>query len=439
MRHPLRKPGLVFAAAVLLATAACSGEAIRDDRGDADGIPQARSTRGTGLGGDPKMRPALAFETKAAHSIPIGPMEQPPVSLYGRAVWIADEAGLTAVDVRNGKTVTRVEPTNTPLYKAASPTRLTKSDGQALQYRVLPPQVGRVRGEPAVLAIVPVELEPRDGGAPQHGFEVIAVRADDGKVIWRLPVEIDGEPEGRLGGSVWRPPYDGMAAVQWTVNGGLRGTFAIALDRPRVLWQRTDFEVIDGYHDALVGFRDNGGDTYTVAGASLSDGRDLWNISELTGTVSAGGRYDAGYSGGPWSVVADDGHDSRLVEIATGDTALTEQTGLKADMDCGMREGGSAVLCASKQDGALALDAGTGEVLWQRPPGDGSTEWSGTVSTITKDYAYVDRADGPVVIDIRSGKVVGADPGIVPDRANAYAGLVFTGTNVEIHLSRGEE
>ncbi|MEQ7004963.1 hypothetical protein ABN028_02070 [Actinopolymorpha sp. B17G11] len=436
MRSPLRKPAGVLAAAVLVATAACSGEAIRDDRGDADGTPGARSTRGLGFSGDPKVRPALAFERRPAHVIPFGPMEHPPVTLYGRAVWIADEAGVTAVDVTTGRTITRVKPRHKPLYEAHQPQRLTKDEGEYLQYRVLPPQVAQINGAPAVLAIVPVELGTRNGGAPQNGFEVIAVRAADAKVIWRLPVDIDGEPDGRLGASVWRPPYHGMAAVQWTVDGGLRGTFAIALEKPRLLWQRTDFELIDGYQQALVGFRDNGDDTYTIAGASLADGRDLWNLSELSGEISAGGRYDESYGGGPWSLVDDDALGARLVEIATGDTALSGKTGLNADMTCGMREGGSAVLCTSKKAGALALDVGTGDVLWERAPGTGPDAWSGTVSTITKDYAYVDRSDGPVVIDVRSGKVVGADSGIVPDRANAYAGLVFTGTDIEIHLPR---
>jgi hypothetical protein len=436
MRSPVRKPAVVLAAAALVATAACSGQAIRDDRGDAQDNPQARSTQDMGLNGDPKAQPALAFEPEPAHIIPIGPMEQPPVTLHGRAVWIADEAGVTAVDVTTGRTVTRVKPEHKPLYEAHQPTRLTKDEGQDLQYRVLPPQVAQIGGVPAVLAVVPVDLGAGNGDAPRSGFEVIAVRAADGEVIWRLPIDVDGEPDGRLGASVWRPPYRGMAALQWTVDGGLRGTLAIALEEPRLLWQRTDFELIDGYQRSLVGFRDNGDDTYTIAGASLADGRDLWNLSELSGQFSGGGRYDEGYGGGPWSLVNDDSLGARLVEIATGDTALSDETGLKSEMRCGMREGGTAVLCASKKSGALALDVRTGDVLWERAPGDGPDAWSGTVSTISEDYAYVDRGDRPVVIDIRTGKVVGADSGIVPDRANAYAALVFTGTDIEIHPAR---
>jgi hypothetical protein len=428
MRNRLPKPAVLLAVAVLVATtAACSGDTPQEDRD----TPKASSTPDLGFGGDPKAKPALAFETEPAHVIPVGPMETPPVTLYGKAVWIADDAGVTAVDVTTGKTITRVKAEHKPLYEAHQPQSLTKEDGENLQYRVLPPQVTQVNGAPAVLAIIPVEI------GTQHGFEVIAVRAADGKVIWRLPVDIYGEPEGRLGASVWRPPYRGMAAMQWTVDGGLRGTFAVSLEgKPRVLWQRTDFDVIDGYQQALVGFRENGDDTYTIAGASLADGRDLWNLSQLTGEYSGGGRYDAGYGGGPWSLVKDESFGARLVEITSGKTALSEKTGLKADMTCGMREGGSAVLCASSKDGALALDARTGDVLWERPPGKGPDAWSGTVSTITKDYAYVDREAGPAVVDIRTGKVVGASPGIVPDRANAYAGLVFTGSDVEIHLAR---
>jgi hypothetical protein len=442
MRHPARRPATValLVAGVLAATTAagCSGDATPSlDAGPAD--PPATTAPRLDLSGDPKARPALAFDPKPAHVIPVGRMETPPVTLYGKAVWIADEAGLTMTDATNGRTVTRIKPEHKPLYEAASPERLTKDEGEQLQYRVLPPQVTRIDGKPVVLAVVPVELEARGSGTPQHGFEVIAASADDGKVLWRLPIDVDGEPDGRLGASVWRPPFDGKAALQWTIGGGLRGTIVIALDKPRLLWQRTDFELIDGYGDAVVGFRDNGDDTYSIAGASLEDGRDLWALPDLTtGTLSAGGRYDAGYGGGPWSLVKDDSGAS-LVEITTGATALSEDTGLKKDMTCGLRDGGTAVLCASKQAGALGLDVKTGKVLWRQQPGKGPADWSGTVSTIAGNYAYVDRAGGPAVVDMRTGKVVGARPGILPDRANAYAGLVFNGANVEIHLARKAE
>ncbi|HEY6737508.1 MAG TPA: hypothetical protein VI076_01550, partial [Actinopolymorphaceae bacterium] len=141
---------------------------------------------------------------------------------------------------------------------------------------------------------------------------------------------------------------------------------------------------------------------------------------------------------GPWTFIKADGKDPELREIATGRVALTGRSGLTADMTCRMRQGGTAVLCASKKDGALALDIDSGEVLWKRPAGDGPDAWNGTISTTTQDYAYVERKDGPVVIDVRSGDLVDADPGIAPDRANAYAGLVFNGTDVAIHLPRGK-
>jgi hypothetical protein len=442
MRHPARRPAaaLLVATVLVAATAAgCSGDATPPrDTGPAD--PPARTAPRLDLSGDPKAQPALAFDPKPAHVIPVGRMETPPVSLYGKPVWIADEAGLTMVDATNGRTVTRIKPEHKPLYEATSPEQLTKDEGEQLQYRVLPPQVTQIAGKPAVLAVVPVELEPepRGSGTPQHGFEVIAASAADGKVLWRLPIDVSGEPDGRLGAAVWRLPYDGKAALQWTIEGGLRGTIVIALDKPRLLWQRTDFELIDGYGDAVVGFRDNGDDTYSVAGASLEDGRDLWTLPNLTGTISAGGRYDGGYGGGPWSLVKDDAGAS-LVEITTGATALSEDSGLKKDMTCGLRDGGTAVLCASKHAGALGLDVRTSKVLWRQQPGKGPANWGGTVSTIAGNYAYVDSAGGPAVVDVRTGKVVGPRPGILPDRANAYAGLVFTGTDVEVHLAQKAE
>ncbi|GAB3406450.1 outer membrane protein assembly factor BamB family protein [Flindersiella endophytica] len=438
MRNPPRRTAaaalLVTAALATAAAAGCSG----DEAPAREPARPERTAPRLDLSGDPKAPPALAFDLKPLRTIPVGRMETPPVTLYGKAVWIADEAGLTMVDATNGRTVTRIKPRHKPLYEAASPAKLTKDEGEQLQYRVLPPQVTRIDGEPAALAVVPVELEPRGSGTPQHGFEVIAAGAADGKVLWRLPIDVDGEPEGRLGASVWRPPYDGKAALQWTIDGGLRGTIVIGLDKPRVLWQRTDFELIDGYADAVVGFRDNGDDTYSVSGASLEDGRDLWTLPDLTGAISAGGRYDEGYGGGPWTLVKDDSGVG-LVETTTGRTALNADAGLNKDMTCGLREGGTAVLCASKQAGALALDVKSGKVLWRRQPGNGPGRWSGTVSTIAANYAYVDRPGGPAVVDVRTGKVAGARPGILPDRANAYAGLVFTGTDVEIHLAETAE
>lgn len=432
MRHPIHALLAVLATVVLALPTACSGPGDHDDvRGG------SRSTQvdGAGLAGNPDAPPALAFDPKPAHVIPIGPLEKPPVTLYGRAVWIADEAGLTVVDVRTGKTVSRVEPKNPPLYDAATPEDIENA-GEDLIYPVLPPQVGEVDGKRVVLATVPVRLPAKNAGEPQNGIEVIVVGADDGKPMWRIPVDVYGEPDGHLGAAVWRPPHDGMAAVQWTVDGLLTGTFVVDLEERRVLWQRTDFMVVDGYADALVGFRHEGNDYYAVAGVNLADGTDLWSLPPLERETSVGGRYEDGYAAGPWTLLSSEG-EPQLIEIATGRTALSEQSGLKPGMSCRMRHGGTAVLCASDADGALALSIKTGEVLWQKPRGEGPDGWTGTVSTTVRDRAYVDRADGPVVIDIRSGTVVGPNPGIAPDRANAYAGLVFTGTDVEIHLPRG--
>src|SRR5690606_21561843 len=142
------------------------------------------------------------------------------------------------------------------------------------------------------------------------------------------------------------------------------------------------------------------------------------------------------FSGGPWTLLKVDDKEPELREIATGRIALTERSGLKPDMRCHMRQGAGAVLCVSEKAGALARDVDSGEILWRRPAGDKPGAWRGTVSTTAQDYAYIERESGPAVIDVRTGNVVETDPGIAPDRANAYAGLVFDGSDVEIHLPR---
>lgn len=370
----------------------------------------------------------MAFDSKAAHVLPTGPEGgYPTIALYGRAAWLSHASGVTVYNLATGKAVTTITTQNKPTYDLPAPGDLSKKQAEMIRSRVSIPEPVRIGGAPAMLTVVPVQLAEQGNGPAQAGFEVIAARVDNGKPVWRLPVDIYGDPAGKLG-ALEVSTGDGVATVTWTEDGYLTGTFAVSLNEPRMLWQRAGFWKAGGSGDALLGFREEPDEDYSLTGVAAADGRDLW-VKE----VPDGATWAIGSSGGaPLAELKDDSEQARLIEIATGDFVLSKRGGLTKGMECDQGEGGTVLLCAAKQDGAFAVD-GAGKVLWRRAAGDGPNDWSATVEAHFKDRFYAKGIDGTFVVDGRTGRTISSDAGVVPDRVNAYAALVYTDTGTEVH------
>ncbi|MER7372379.1 hypothetical protein [Streptomyces lanatus] len=407
--------------------ASCTGGSTGE--GDSPAATGSPTRKALDLSGDPRAAAPLAFDSKAAHVLPTGPKGFPPLALYGRAAWLTHASGVTMYNLATGKAVTDIKTQNKPTYDLPAPDDLSTKQAEMIRSRVSFPVPVRIGGVPAVVTVVPVQLTKRGSRSAQAGFEVIAARADNGKLIWRLPVDIYGDPAGKLG-ALLLEPGDGAVTVTWTEDDYMTGTFAVSLDdEPRLLWQRAGFWMIGGSGDAVLGFREEPDDEYSLAGVAASDGRDLWAKGVPAGTTWAVKSNDT-----PLAKLDDDSEQARLVEIATGDFVLSKRSGLAKRMTCHHGEGGTVLLCASKQDGALAVDK-TGKILWRRAAGDGPDDWNATVEAEFKDLFYVKGKDGAFVVDGRTGRTVGADAGIVPDRVNAYAALVYTDTGTAVHLT----
>jgi hypothetical protein len=424
LRRPVRGGVVALAAAALVAscTAGPTGE------GGSQGGTEA-NRNALDLSGDPQAAAPLAFGDKAAHVLPTGPKGAPPLTLHGRAAWLAHASGVTVYDLATGKAVTDITTRNTPTYDLPTPGDLSKKQAETIRSRVPFPEPVQIGGTPAMLTVVPVQLAGQGSGSAQAGFEVIAARADNGKVIWRHPVDIYGDPAGKLG-ALLLSAGDGVATVTWTEDGYPSGTFAVSLDEPRTAWQRADMWMVGGYGNALLGFREEPDEDYSLAGVAAADGRDLWVKEVPDGTTWA-----IGATGAPLATLEDDSEQVRLIEIATGDFVLSKGDGLTSRMDCDQGEGGTVLVCASKQDGVLAVDD-TGKILWRREAGDGPKDWNATVEAAFKDLFYVEGEEGAFVIDGRTGRTAGADAGVVPDRVNPYAALVYTDTGTEVHQAK---
>ncbi|MFI7641639.1 hypothetical protein [Nonomuraea sp. NPDC049400] len=428
MRSPVREGAIALAAAALV-TSCTSGPTGERDSPAATGSPPVKPTeQALDLDGDPQATAPLTFDSKAAHVLPTGPKGgYPRITLYGHAAWFSHAAGVTVFDLATGKAVADITTQNTPTYDLPAPRDQSKKQAELIRDRVPGPVQVQIGDASAMLTVVPVKLAKQGSGSAQAGFEVIAARTDNGKLIWRLPVDIYGDPTGKLG-TLQVSTWNDVATVTWTEDGYAIGTFAVALDEPRMLWQRAGFWKIGGSGEALVGFRKEPDDDYKLAGVSSADGRDLWAKKVPAGSL--------GTNGSPLAELEeDDSKQARLVEIATGDFVLSKRGGLAKRMSCHHGEGGTVLLCASKQDGALAVDL-TGKVLWRRAAGDGADEWNATVEANFKDVFYAKGKDGTIVIDGSTGQTVGTDAGIVPDLVNPYAALIFTGTGTAVHLAK---
>lgn len=428
MRSPVREGVMALAAAALVASCT-AGPAGGRGGGEATGSPSLEPTRSAlDLSGDPRAAAPLRFDPEVAHVLPTGPEGgYPPIALYRRAAWLSHASGVTVYDLATGKAVTTITTRNTPTYALPAPRDLSKKQAEMIRSRVSFPEPVRIDGVPAMVTVVPVQLAKQGSGKAQAGFEVIAARADNGKLIRRLPVDIYGDPAGKLG-AFHVSTGDGVVSVTWTEDGYPTGTFAVSLDEePRLLWQRAGFWKVGGFGDAVLGFREEPDEAYSLAGVAATDGRDLW-VKE----VPDGALWAIASSGAPLAKLDDDSDKARLIDIATGDFVMSKKGGLTSRMDCDQGEGGTVLLCASEEDGAFAVND-AGKVLWRRPAGDGPGDWNATVEAQFKDLFYAKGEDGALVVDGRTGRTVSADAGVVPDHVDAYAALVNTDAGTEVH------
>jgi hypothetical protein len=218
--------------------------------------------------------------------------------------------------------------------------------------------------------------------------------------------------------------------VAWLIlDNAVLGTFGFALDQPDITWADSGF-IGTTVHDGVVAGQleesTTEGQTFYAAGMGLEDGAERWRLpQELTGAGAAGA--------GPWLLLRDGGSEPsegvRLVAIDTQETSHTGDDGLTADMHCMLDDTVSVVVCTEDDNAAIALDAETGETLWERPPG----AWEGQTINLYAGALYVNGPDGPMVINARDGGVLESAPGLAPAVVNEHAGLVQTGGTIHVH------
>jgi outer membrane protein assembly factor BamB len=228
---------------------------------------------------------------------------------------------------------------------------------------------------------------------PGHAF---ALRASDGRLIWRKPLP---------GRSEASPLVQGGRVYVGSESGDL---FAFEAKSGKLVWhKKTDSSVKGGvaYNDGTVYVGDYAGQMYAFR---AKDGVLRWKASDLGPGLGTTGRFYSTPAVAFGRVYAGDA-DGRVYsfEARTGKIAWTHSTGddvYPAPAVADTPDTGPAVYIGSADGNAYALNARTGAEIWRKPVG-GLVIGAGSV---IGDVFYVSETENGTTagFDIRNGKRV---------------------------------
>jgi hypothetical protein len=392
------------------------------------------SSGGTGPEHQRVEEPPHVFNSEAAYTLTDEAYGwQAPAALHGESALVADQSGLSMVDVESGEETARVEPEHPLLFPVVEPpSNPTAQEEAAARYPdISAPVIADIDGISVALAGFPVTL-PDDRGTPQPAVEIVAMRTDSGALHSTFAFEPqwpDGGPEHSASIAVLGVEND-VVAIRLDPDDSIGSTYGIALPQRELAWEREDFQAI-GYSRGILagGLFDEGADWPVLAGVSLAHGEELWRSDQGGRSLRTVGEAGALVEATEQLPQDEEGDVQRLVDIASGRTFYAFDDDLD-NSDCHHDLDAAAVVCDGEDHGAVALDGETAEVLWQDP------DWTGTIASLWHGALYVDRSEGPVVLDTRTGETVESNPGIAPNLVNAHAALVHAGNTVEVYHIR---
>ncbi|MEV5754857.1 PQQ-binding-like beta-propeller repeat protein [Actinoallomurus sp. NPDC052308] len=338
------------------------------------------------------------------------------VLLAGHLAYFQDGDGLQAVDVTTGRSSWSARP----------------GAGATVDGRRIRPALASLSGRQYVIGLFPGEL-PGHGTTPATPvLELLLVDPATGRTAgddaMPLPSELaEGFNLYDIVGT------DGRAVVI-----GLSGSSpdAVVVADPaahRIRWTRqkaTPVAVSDGLVVVISAVRSSGffssQGTYRLQGIDTATEAVRWSTAP-----SAAYTYQAERAG-PGLVTVSGGYyeTGGLLDITTGKRRFRYPD---QDLyDC-LDDDRSVVVCFNT-DRVIALDATTAQLLWELPK-DGRT--SPKVTAAWHGAVYGTTANGPVVLDARTGRDRETSPGAAPDLVGPYGGVVKQDRSVVFQAAAG--
>jgi outer membrane protein assembly factor BamB len=343
----------------------------------------------------PNGRPLLSTAT--------GPDDAGDVAVAGRLAYFQDAEGLRAVDVTTGD----------PSWSARP------GAGATVHGRDIRPAIVSSGGRDRVVGLFPGKLPGHGTTAATPVLEVLVVDPATGRTVGDdalpLPPHLAGEDftSHQIVGA------DDQAIVIGLSGSGVDAVVVVDPTARRIRWARRGVIPVaaSGGRVVVIGTVRPagifGGGTYRLQGIDAMTNAVRWSTAPVSTHT-----YEAGPAGPTLvALFAGDGADG-LLDISTGRRRFRfpDQS---VRYDC-VHDGRSVTVCHSTHQ-VLAFDAATARPLWELPKG-GRTQ--PTVTTVWHGAVYGTTANGPVVIDARTGRDRETSPGAAPSLVGPYGAIV---------------
>ncbi|MFD5284729.1 outer membrane protein assembly factor BamB family protein [Streptomyces rubrogriseus] len=417
-REFMRARRFCFVALLAIGLSACNSPA---DRGPADGVPSASSSKGPAEKGKPERVPhdppesftargavALPPEATAGRTNLLGDVRDLAVALHRTSAYVASAGRMQTVDLTTGKVVAVARPRAEALGEDDDATApLVSADGS--------------------LVVTPfVTRQPGAGTqAPSMELEVVATMPETGKAAWSTPIKIprawtqrdSSTPEahvvGFAGGNVIVTVYTGYNAM----------TAGIDIATHQVRWTAQNIRTRAVTAEAAVGVDIlDGFGPDQLAGLDPATGKEKWRTEKYIGDTSV-------ESAGPSLVrvrgyAGDEGtRFDRLLKPDTGKVQVDVPKGLDS-LSCPFDQ--AKTLVCTSQSLLIALDSASGKELWRLEDGQADGRFAPKVTACWHGRIYA-RASSTtaVALDARTGKDRPAGLDVAPVLVNEYQGLVL--------------
>jgi outer membrane protein assembly factor BamB len=358
------------------------------------------------------------------------------VSLLDTTAFVASQTAVQAIDLRTGAVTATIRPAGPPGASASSkPPRSASRFGR----NTVPgsaPVVGTLNGRTVILVAYLEARAARGPGASSLALEIDVIDPRSQRRVQAVRVPASGQPEGR-GGRV--------ASVQGAVQVvGISGrtvvitrrrayatpiTVAVGLGQKKKLWSTTRLTPAAVSGQILLAARavPRTGKTRLV-GVDVASGATRWRGDRtLTGPPPVGGA-------GPGLVLiagtlyANQDSFLSLLDVATGKHRdILEPSGGTPAYTCRYDLAHTSVCTTPSGRQVLAVDAGSGKVLWGIGRHGHNRRVVPQVTAAYHGAVYATTPVGPVVLDARSGRRRNDHPGIAPVLVNSYAGIGLSG------------
>ncbi|MDB1090005.1 PQQ-binding-like beta-propeller repeat protein [Streptomyces sp. ACA25] len=390
------KPAVLAGLAVLLTMTACGGS-------------------------DPD--PPRSFSSRAVTTVHDLPEGRLPVVMDGRSAHVGFGHQLRILDLEKGEwaaSLSAKSPVLPEQGRATTPLLIQGNSEDGAERTVL--MAFRVQA-------------PGSGNGERQGVEVAAADPDSGDLRWRLQVEASGT----VGSPRFLGSHGGLAVLEVPDSGQdspAATLFGIDLGKQRVGWELSARKGGEMTGDRVITTAVTERQQRALTAVSAMDGTVLW---EQEPSATGAARAAVGQDKVLVSRRENGGETYRVLDTADGTVLHTYREEfeelLTLTRECYDDEL-SVVVCADGFGAVVALDHGTGEVLWHRAEGLAvRAAWRGLV------YGRDDKLKS-VAVDGRTGEHRKTDLGVLPDLVNQYAAFSRDGSSplmpsrgVGIHLA----